>query len=73
MRSWRRSMPWSLLELVGDPVDDPLVKVVAAQEGVAVGRFDLKDALAHVQDRDVKGAAAQVIDGDGLLLFLSRP
>ena len=70
MRSWRRSMPWSLLELVGQPVDDALVEVVAAQVGVAVGGVDLEDALGEGQDGDVVGAAAQVVDGHFLFLLL---
>ena len=70
MRSWRRSMPWSLLELVDEPVDDALVEVVAAQVRVAVGGLDLEDALADAQDRDVERAAAQVVDGDHLVLAL---
>ena len=63
-------MPWSLAELVGEPVDDALVEVVAAQVRVAVGGLDLEDALAQLQDRDVERAAAQVIDGDALVLLL---
>ena len=58
------------LELVGHPVDDALVEVVAAEEGVAVGGLDLEDAVAHVEHGDVEGAAAQVVDGDGLILLL---
>ncbi len=59
-----------LLELLGDPVDQPLVDVVAAQVGVAVGRLHLDDVFADLQDRDVEGAAAEVIDGDQLVLLL---
>ena len=59
-----------LLELREQPVDDPLVEVVAAQVGVAVGRLDLEDAVAQLQDRDVERAAAQVVDGDLLVLLL---
>ena len=66
-------MPCSRLELVGQPVDDALVEVVAAQVRVAVGRLHLEDALAQFQDRDVERAAAQVIDGDALVLLLVQP
>jgi len=61
-----------LLELVGHVVDDALVEVVATQEGIAVGAADLKHAVADVQDRDVKGAAAQIVDGDRLILLLAQ-
>ena len=47
-----------------------LVEVVAAEVGVAVGRHDLEDALGEVEDRDVVGAAAEVVDGDLLVALL---
>ncbi len=62
-----------LPELVGHPVDDDLVEVIAAQEGVAVGGFDLEHAVAHVQDGDVEGAAAQIIDCDPLINLFIQP
>ena len=65
--------PLVLAELVDDPLDDLLVNVVAAQVGVAAGGFDFGDALAHLQDGDVEGAAAEVINGDGLFLLLIQP
>ena len=37
---------------------------------VAVGRLDLDDAFADLEDRDVEGAAAEVVDGDRLVLLL---
>ena len=59
-----------LAELGDQPVHDPLVDVVAAQVGVAVGGDDLDHVLADLQDRDVEGAAAEVVDRDDLVLLL---
>src|ERR1700732_1779533 len=53
-----------LAELVSEVVDDFLVKVLAAEEGVAIGRLDLEDTVADLEDRDVEGAAAEVVDRD---------
>src|SRR5580658_8207251 len=36
---------------------------------IAVGAFHLKYAITELQDRNVKGAAAKVIDGNFLVLF----
>ncbi len=41
--------------------------------GVAVGGLHLDHALAHLQDRDVEGAAAEVVDRDHLVLLLVQP
>ena len=62
-----------LLELGDQIVDHALVEVVAAQVGVAVGRLHLDDVLAHLEDRDVEGPAAEVVDGDLLVLLLVEP
>ena len=62
--------PLVLLELGQQPLDDALVEVVAAEVGVAVRRLDLEDALAQLEDRDVEGAAAEVVDGDLLVVLL---
>jgi hypothetical protein len=56
-------------ELIRQEVDDPLVEVIAAQVGVAVGGFDLKDAVADLQDGDVKGAAPEIEHRDALVLL----
>src|SRR5690606_23275698 len=57
-------------ELFHQPADDAVVEIVAAQMVVAAGGLDLKDAVADLQDGDVKSAAAQVKDKDGLVAFL---
>ena len=58
------------LELLDEPVDDPLVPVVTAEVGVAVGRLDLEDAVADLQHRHVERAAAEVEHEDRLVLGL---
>ena len=61
--------PLLLLELGNQPLDDALVKVVAAQVGIAVGGLDFDDAFADFKNGDVEGAPAEVVDGDGLVLL----
>ena len=65
--------PLVLPELRDDPLDHALVEVVAAEVGVAVRGLDLHDALAHLEHRDVEGAAAEVVDRDRLVLLLVEP
>ncbi len=61
-----------LFELLGEVVHDPHVEVFPAEEGIAVGRFHFKQAIVDLEDGDVEGAAAKVIDRDRLGLFLVK-
>jgi hypothetical protein len=45
-------------------VDDAGVEVLTAEEGVAVGRLHLEHAVADLEDRNVEGAAAKIVDRD---------
>ena len=60
------------LEAVSHPVDYSLVEVVAAEAVVTCGREDFLNAVAHLDDGDIEGAAAEVIDHDLLIgLFIN--
>ena len=58
------------LELCCHPVDDRVVPVVTAEVRVAVGGLHLKYLVADFENGNVKGAAAQIINGYLLLFFL---
>jgi hypothetical protein len=66
-----------LHEPLGQPVDDALVEVLTAEEGVAVGAAHLEHAAVQLQDADVEGAAAEVVHrhplGLGALRLLVHP
>src|SRR5208283_4553015 len=59
-------------EFVQNPIHDAIVPIVAAQMGVAVGGFDLENAVADFQHGNIKGAAAQVVHGDFLVFLLVK-
>ena len=58
------------LELLSHIVNDPLVEIITAQTGVAVGAQHFENAVTDVQDTDVEGTAAQVVNQDLLVVFL---
>ena len=51
-------------EAAGEFVGQRGVDVVATEPRVAVGGEDLKNALVEFEDRNVEGAAAEIVDGD---------
>jgi hypothetical protein len=65
----RQVDPLVLPELGDDPLDQPLVDVVPAQVRVPVRRLHLDDVVPNLEDGDVEGAAAEVEDGDQLVLL----
>ena len=54
-----------LFKLIRQIVDDAHVKVFTAQERVPVGGFHFEETVVNFQNRDVKGAAAKVVNRDG--------
>ena len=59
-----------LLEVIGHVVEQTLIEVIAAEVVVAGGRQNLLYAVAHFDDGNIEGAAAEVVDHDLLLAFL---
>ena len=53
------------LELFGQVIDDAHVKVFTAKESIPVGGLHFKQTVVDLQNGDVEGAAAKVINRDG--------
>ena len=60
-------------ERVGEPVDNNLVEVVAAQVGIAVGAQYLKGGIVYSEYGYVEGAATQIVYGNLFVLLLLQP
>ncbi len=61
-----------LLELVGQPINDALVEIVAAEVRIARGGEHLRNAVAHLDDGDVERAAAKVVHHNLLIVLFIR-
>ena len=59
-----------LLELLNEVIGHALIKVVAAETGVARGGQNFDDAVADLEHGHIERAAAEVVDHDLLLGFL---
>ena len=59
----------ALLELVGYPIDNSLVEIVAAEAVVTGSCKNLLNAVAHLDDGNIEGAAAEVINHDLLIIL----
>ncbi len=53
-------------ELVCHQIDQSIVEVLASEVGVSAGREDLEHVLPDLENRDVEGPPAQVVDGHPL-------
>ncbi len=62
-----------LLELVGEIIDQAHVEVFAAQECIAVRGLHLEHAVADLENGNIEGAAAEVVDRDRARLLLVEP
>ena len=50
--------------MIRHPVHDALVEIFATQIGIAGSRQDFKHAVVHFQNRNIKRAAAEIVNGD---------
>jgi len=60
-------------ELIAKPINDSLVEIVTAEVSIAGGRFHLEGAAADIENGNIEGTAAQVINRDDFFFFLSNP
>ena len=61
------------LQIFERDAQQAVVDVVAAQMRIAIGGEHFEDAFLQLEDRDVEGATAQIVDGDDAFLALVEP
>ena len=50
--------------------DEKIIDIVAAEMGVAVGGDDFEDSVVQLQDGNVEGASAEIVDSNDSVLLL---
>jgi hypothetical protein len=61
--------PLIFLELVGQKIDKPQVKILTSQVGITVGCLDFKNPFPDLKNGNVERPAAQIEDGNLLFAF----
>ena len=59
-----------LSEFVGQPVNDALIEVIAAELRITVGGQHVEHAVSDLQNRDIERSSAQVKDENRLFVVL---
>ena len=62
-----------LLELLDEVIHEAQIKVIAAEEGITARRANLEDAVTHIQDGNIEGAAAQIINSNNFIFLFIKP
>lgn len=60
------------LEFGQQPIDDPLVEVLTAEERVARSRKNLEDTIVDFKYRDIECTAAEIVNRDLLGFVLTK-
>jgi len=58
-----------LFEFLNQVIHDAQIKVITTQEGISGSGLHLEDALAHIQDGNIKCTTAKIIDGNNFILL----
>src|SRR5258708_7565044 len=62
-----------VVDPIGEVLNQPLVEILPAEEGVAIGGFDLEYSGIELENRDVEGTTTEIVYGNllrGSLLLL---